>query len=242
MKYVQLSFVSLLLIVPLTAQAGSIVLDGEFYEGVLVSESSSRYYVQFPEDGTVRSVLKTKVEPGDVSLTESDAERTRLRRIWRASRDTSRKSQSLGPIDATPDVNFNVDDDRVAAPSVEVTSAVPRDAGASLPAPTRSLASASIAPAPFRETPATLGGEIVTDGMVSYVNLRDVPLREALKAILLPLNLDYSVQPGFIWVSTAEKIRTETFENLETRSYGLKNAGTETLFKIVLSNPGGQEP
>jgi len=83
-------------------------------------------------------------------------------------------------------------------------------------------------------------GEEVTDGYVPYIKLEDVPLSDALKALLRPLNLSYSVQPGFLWISTAEKIRTESFEELETRIYELRNAGAETLFKIVVRNPGGQ--
>ncbi|NUM56430.1 MAG: tetratricopeptide repeat protein, partial [Candidatus Hydrogenedentes bacterium] len=84
-----------------------------------------------------------------------------------------------------------------------------------------------------------LTGEQATDGYVPYVKLEDVPLRDALKALLRPLNLSYSIQPSFLWISTAEKIRTETFEDLETRIYELRNAGAETLFKIVVQNPGG---
>ncbi|MCL4855198.1 MAG: tetratricopeptide repeat protein, partial [Bryobacteraceae bacterium] len=86
----------------------------------------------------------------------------------------------------------------------------------------------------------TATGEEVTDGYVPYIKLEDVPLSDALKALLRPLNLSYSVQPGFLWISTAEKIRTESFEELETRIYELRNAGAETLFKIVIRNPGGQ--
>lgn len=237
MKYVQLSLVSLLLLVPLSAQADTIALDGEFYEGVLVTETSSMYYVQFPEDGTVRSALKTKVEPGEVSYTESDAEKTRLRTKWRANRDTGRQTQSLTPIVGAAEVNSKIDGDRVAAPPVEVTASRPRDPGASLSNPAPPVVSAPRVPVPFRGTRTPLSGEFVTDGMVPYVNLRNLPLREALKAILVPLNLDYTIQPGFIWVSTAERIRTETFEDLETRTYDIKNAGAETFFKIVLSNP-----
>ena len=84
-----------------------------------------------------------------------------------------------------------------------------------------------------------LGAGYVTDGIVLYINLKDVTLREALKALLRPLNLDFSVQPGFIWISTPQRIREESFEELETRYYELRNAGAETLFKIVLRNPGG---
>ncbi|MCC6153120.1 MAG: hypothetical protein IT367_05145 [Candidatus Hydrogenedentes bacterium] len=88
-------------------------------------------------------------------------------------------------------------------------------------------------------TTAQLTGEQATDGIVPYIKLVDVPLRDALKALLRPLNLTYSIQPSFLWISTAEKIRTETFEDLETRIYELRNAGAETLFKIVVINPGG---
>ena len=86
---------------------------------------------------------------------------------------------------------------------------------------------------------STLGGTFVTDGMVPYINLKDVTLRDALKALLRPLNLAFRVQPGFIWISTPDRIRFESFEELETRYYELRNAGAETLFKIVLQNPGG---
>jgi type II secretory pathway component GspD/PulD (secretin) len=81
--------------------------------------------------------------------------------------------------------------------------------------------------------------EYVTDGIVSYIRLEEVPLGRALKAMLRPMNLDYSVQPGFIWISTPSKIRLESFEDLETRYYELRNAGAETLFKIVVGNYGG---
>ncbi|MFA6245265.1 MAG: tetratricopeptide repeat protein, partial [Candidatus Hydrogenedentales bacterium] len=85
-----------------------------------------------------------------------------------------------------------------------------------------------------------LTGDQVTTGYVPYIKLDDVPLRSALRALLRPLNLTFSVQPGFLWISTPEKIRTETFEELETRIYELRNAGAETLFKIVVQNSGGQ--
>jgi len=75
--------------------------------------------------------------------------------------------------------------------------------------------------------------DIVTDGVVSSIKLTNVPLRQALKALLRPLNLDYEVQESFIWISTPERIRHETFEELETRYYELKNAGAETMFKLV---------
>lgn len=238
MKYVQLSLVGLLCLIPLSAQGDTIVLDGELHEGVLVRESSSMYYVQFPEDGTVRSVLRTKVDAGDVSRAESDAERDLLRAKWRMSRNASRQSRNPTPISEGPGLS-TMFDNRAAAPPVEVATAASRDPGASLPGLAPSITQVPIAPVASSGPPTPLGGEIVTDGMVDYVNLKNVTLREALKVILHPLNLDFSVQSGAIWISTPEKIRTESFEDLETRHYSLKNAGAETLFKIVLSNPGG---
>ena len=238
MKYVQLSLLSLLFFLPPSAQGDTIVLDGELHEGVLVRESSSMYYVQFPEDGTVRSVLRTKVDPGDVSRAESDAERALLRTKWRASRNASRQSRDPAPISQGPGLS-TMTDQRAPVPLMQVTTAASRDPGRSLLGSASPIAQAPITPGPFRGPPAPLGGEIVTDGMVDYINLKNVTLREALKAVLHPLNLDFSVQPGAIWISTPEKIRTESFEDLGTRHYSLKTAGAETLFKIVVSNPGG---
>ncbi len=78
-----------------------------------------------------------------------------------------------------------------------------------------------------------------TDGIVPYISLKEVTLRDALKALLRPLGLDFSVQPGFIWISKPEIIRQETFEPLETRFYELRNVGADILFKLVLRNPFG---
>jgi len=77
--------------------------------------------------------------------------------------------------------------------------------------------------------------EIAIDGQVYSVNLNNVPLGEALRALLRTMNLDYAVQNGFIWISTPEIIRAESFEELETRYYGLR-AGGNTLPKIVVRN------
>jgi len=79
----------------------------------------------------------------------------------------------------------------------------------------------------------------VSTGVVPFIKLDDVPLEHALQALLRPLNLDFSIQPEFLWVSTFERIRTESFERLQTRIYDLKHAGAETLFKIVVQNLGG---
>lgn len=53
--------------------------------------------------------------------------------------------------------------------------------------------------------------EYVTDGIVEYSKLHNLSLRQAFEAFLRPLGLDFSVQAGFIWISTPEKIASESF-------------------------------
>jgi len=78
-----------------------------------------------------------------------------------------------------------------------------------------------------------------SSGRIPYINMKNVPLRVALSAMLRPLNLDFVVQPDFLWITKPEIIERESFERVETRYYELRNAGSETLFKIVLRNPFG---
>ena len=81
-----------------------------------------------------------------------------------------------------------------------------------------------------------------SDGMIPYINLKDTPLGEALKAVLRPLGLSYSIEPGFLFVSKPQIIQRESFEDMDTRYYELRNAGAETLFKIVLRNQFAVSP
>lgn len=85
------------------------------------------------------------------------------------------------------------------------------------------LDSRVVAPREGKVATAAAPAEYTTDGMVAYVNLRNVPLNDALHAILKPLGLTYEVLPHFVWISTPANIRHETFENLETREYDLPN-------------------
>jgi len=84
-----------------------------------------------------------------------------------------------------------------------------------------------VAPPPNTEEAEAEGGEYATDGIVKYIKLQNVTLRDVLIALLRPLNLDWSIQPGFIWISTPDKIRTETFEPLETRRYALPDEAVQ---------------
>ncbi len=60
-----------------------------------------------------------------------------------------------------------------------------------------------------------------TAWMVQPGKFNDKPLLNVLREILEPLGLTFAVQPGFIWISTPDRIATESFEELETRTYPL---------------------
>ena len=83
------------------------------------------------------------------------------------------------------------------------------------------------------------GDSETSSGIVPFIKLTNVPLREVLKALLRPLNLDFSVQPGFIWITTPTKMREESFEELETRYYTLRNPGGQSIRRIMVPNMGG---
>ena len=72
-------------------------------------------------------------------------------------------------------------------------------------------------------TPTADADRYKTNGAVTFIRLEDVPLKEALSALLRPLNLDYALNEDFIWISTPLRLRTETFEPLESRTYVLAN-------------------
>lgn len=52
--------------------------------------------------------------------------------------------------------------------------------------------------------------EYVSDGVVYRIGLKEIMVRDLLKALLRPLNLAYRVEPGYVWISSPEKIRQET--------------------------------
>ena len=60
------------------------------------------------------------------------------------------------------------------------------------------------APIPVPKSP-----DYVTDGMVQYINLRDVPMRDVLTALLRPLNLTFVADRDVIWISSPEKMKED---------------------------------
>ncbi len=51
--------------------------------------------------------------------------------------------------------------------------------------------------------------DYVTDGMVPYINVRDVSTRDALSALLRPLNLTFTVGPTVVWISSPAMIEAD---------------------------------
>jgi hypothetical protein len=56
---------------------------------------------------------------------------------------------------------------------------------------------------------AAANSRYVTDGLVPYINLKDVRLRDALVALLRPLNLTFTTYPHVVWVSSPAMIEAE---------------------------------
>lgn len=95
----------------------------------------------------------------------------------------------------------------------------------------------AVAPAPRSNRTALGGVAYATDGMIPYINLKNVAMHQALSAILHPLGLTYSVQSNFIWISTPKNIGQETFENFETRTYSLPR---RVLPNVNADRPGAR--
>jgi len=74
------------------AAADTITLDDATHHRVVVSETASLYYVQFPEKGTVVSVLKDQVSPDSVRISSNHAEREQLKRLWRENHNARREN------------------------------------------------------------------------------------------------------------------------------------------------------
>ncbi len=181
--------------------ADSIHFGGKIYEGVYVREGRSMYYIQTPWDGRAIAVPKAKVAPRQVVIDTDPTQRAALHEAWkqiRALRSAPAPSAAADePVRAS---------ERPARPAIHEPSAQPVPVVTTL----------TTSPRPSsRDLPASA----VTDGYVPRVRLQNVPLSQALDALLRPLGLDYSVEKGFIWISTPKRIRSEPFESLETRYY-----------------------
>jgi hypothetical protein len=227
MKAMKYAALCVALAVSGSAIADSIVANGVSYSDVLVQESSARYYIKVPAEGKVLSVAKDKVDAKSVVLTTDPQERLALSNAWRANLrgrssnteiDTDRIVAALAENKAKQKLRT------VEEPKVPYITGQPRDGGGAI----GSRGAAPVAPS----------NEYVTDGYVDRVNLNNVNLDQALDAVLRPMNLDYRAEDGYLYVSTPERLRTESNTDLATRTFDLKLPG-ETLPKIGVSNVGG---
>lgn len=199
--------------------ADSITVDGTEYTDVLVTESPSLYYVQIPAEGRVMTVAKSKVDPASVVMSDEPA-REALESAWAASR--------------TPDGMVATE-----SPSLDTPKPAQEHAAIAADATGRRVIDIRDPNADARRAAPNPYNEYATDGYVPYVKLDNVPLGDALKGMLRPIGLDYQVQENMIYISTPERLRTTSSENLETRYYDLRSGAAETMPKIVLRNPGG---
>jgi len=203
---------AILMALSVWAAADTFTVSGKTYPHVIVREGQSLYYVQQPDEGTVMVVPKGEVSPEGVQISPDPAEREALLARWKKVRDQRQgivENSSLSPAPSIPPVE----------------SPAPRNAA---PQKTESKI--------LRLSGDASAAQDVSRGILPFIKLNDVRLGDALKAILRSLNLDYRVQDNVIFISSPERLRTETWEALETRVYQL-NGAADTLPKVVLSNP-----
>lgn len=185
------------------AVADRITLGGVTHTDVYVRESDTLYYVQFPDTGKVEVAAKASVNPSDVVIDGDEAARAALLARWNAARTPK----------ATPSPQL--------APEPGAGEAQAPAASSERPGvPTLRLRGSDV------ERPAS-------DGMVPDFRMDNVPAGVALQVMLRGQGLDYAVQENFLYISTPERLRQESFESIETRAYPFyDDAGT--LPKIVL--------
>ncbi len=114
------------------------------------------------------------------------------------------ENQHISEILAFAADSYNVNlvlDDRVIKPAPKGRSAPDTSLTHGVPA------------APAEAVSARDSG-VVTDGVIPYIAVKDIPLREALHVLLRPLGLAFRVEEGFLWVSAPERIENEAFPAL----------------------------
>ena len=77
----------------------------------------------------------------------------------------------------------------------------------------------------------------VTDGMIQNVDLKNVTVDQALRAILEPLHLAYVVRHNDIWISTPDKIKYPVIAELETRSFTIPTVKVPDVNGTIHNNP-----
>jgi len=204
------------------AVADTITVDGVTHEGVYVREGGSLYYVQFPENGEVMTVRKGSSD-ATVAFANDPEYREALRLQWRAA--FAERNPERMQVENAP-----------SAYDLRMAEAAAGNPAQEEPRVFQLRGDATAYARAMQQQYAQMQGQ-VTDGYVPYINLRDVPLGDALKALLRQQNLDYTVHNNILYVSSADTLRREAWEQVETRYHQLSNAGTDTMPKIVLRHP-----
>lgn len=202
---------SILIALTAPAFADSIIVDGTTLDDVVIRESESRYYVQNPADGSIVVVEKDAIAPGDVTIDDANEARDQLHKAWRLERGLSEKTA----------FELQLESSRYALenPDAAITQSAPQQNERRAPIVIRREGDAS-------------------NGRVQHIKLDDVPLGDALDAVLRPLGLDYRVEDDYVYVSSPDRLRHEADESLETRTYDYADQ-SGTLPKIVVQNPAG---
>lgn len=194
-----------------SSHADAIRIGETRHENVLVDRTETTIFVRIPDTGALLTVPAAHVDNADIDMSPTYSERLALRKRWNAAR-TPEPAAGLSPSPTfAPDAPAP-EPERRAAPSGE---------------PQTVLVDRAAPPEGF-----------VTDGMVPAIHLKDVPLDQALRAMLRSLHLDYRVEGGIVYVSTPERLRAEPGGEMEARVYTL-NGMSDTLPKIVVRNTGG---
>lgn len=200
----------------MSAMADTISVDGVRHEGVLVEQTARMIYVRFPANGEILSYPREGV-PDDAVAESSADERRKLEAAWDALRSTS-QSETVVP-DVAPT--------RAVSPAYK-----PEDETRSRPSVKRFTLKGD--PAVAAEARRRASEVARSDGMVDHVKLDDVPLADALDALLRPLGLDYTLANGYLYITSPNELTREAQHEIESRVYQLKSVGAESLPKIVV--------
>ena len=52
---------------------------------------------------------------------------------------------------------------------------------------------------------------VITTGKIRYLSVKDISLRDAVECLLRPLGLTYSIEDGFVWITSSELQQQESF-------------------------------
>ncbi|NUM52491.1 MAG: M56 family metallopeptidase [Candidatus Hydrogenedentes bacterium] len=113
-------------------------------------------------------------------------------------------------------VNIIIDPRAVKPAPQNVGLPVPGVPGAQLPAPGSAGVTAPPPAGTAEQAKSDADQMYTTDGIVPYIKLDDVPLDETLQAILRPLNLAYEERPGFVWITSKDRIGADDWSDPPT--------------------------